>query len=53
MDLDSIWKPLLKHYGEFFDTAYSKYPHHLDTVIDGLKVIKVGEDEWEKDEYKH
>ena len=41
------------NYGEVFDIACSKYPHYLDTVIDGLEVIKVGKEKWnEEDESK-
>lgn len=46
-------EPLLEqNYSQFFDTSCSKYPHYLDTVLDGLEVIKVEYDEWEKGEYK-
>ena len=52
-DSEFEWKLLLEHdYSHFFDASCNKYDHQLDTVLDGLNIIKLGEDEWAKKEYE-
>ena len=44
-DSEFEWKLLLEHdYSHFFDASCNRYDYYLGTVLDGLEVIKVGED---------
>ena len=46
-----MWEPLLEQdCSHFFDKSCFEYDHCLDTVLDGLEVIKIGEDKYPKRE---
>ena len=43
-DSEPCWTSLLENdFSIFFDKCFKLYPHYLDTVLDGLEIIKTGQ----------